>query len=79
MSVGTGASLLSLLVGCGLLIWRRRFATLTLRFQNQTWGFHLGARDERIGVFVTTVVGLGFLAVGVLGLLGFLHWKPGTF
>ena len=74
-----GATLLSILAGCVLIIWRRWFGALVVRNQNRMWGFRFGEREERISAFVATVVGLGFLAVGILGSLGFLHWKPGMF
>jgi len=43
------------------------------------WGFHFGQREERISLFIAVIAGIGFLAVGILGLFGFVHWKPGTF
>jgi hypothetical protein len=72
-------SIISALVGCALLIWRKRFAAAVVREQNRMWGFRFGQREERISLFVATLVGIGFLTIGILGLLGLIHWKPGTF
>jgi len=68
--------IISVLVGCELLLWRNRFAATVVKEQNRMWGFHFGEREERISVIVAIIVGFGFLGVGILGLLGFIHWKP---
>lgn len=72
-------SIISVLVGCGLLFWRKRFAAAVVKEQNRMWGFHFGEREERISVIVAIIVGSGFLTIGIFGLSGFIHWKPGTF
>jgi hypothetical protein len=72
-------SIIAILTGLALLIWRRRFAAAVVREQNRMWGFHFGQREERISTFMATLVGIGFLTIGVLGLFGLIHWKPGTF
>ena len=77
--MGTWGAIISLLVGCGLGIWRRQFAALAAREQTRMWGFRYGEREVRIGAVIAALVGLGFLAIGILALLGVLHWKPGTF
>jgi len=41
-------------------------------------GFHFGQREERISLFMAIIVGIGFLTIGIFGLLGLIHWKPGT-
>jgi purine-cytosine permease-like protein len=72
------SSIISVLVGCALLMWRKQFAAAVAREQNRMWGFHFGQREERISLFMAIIVGIGFLTIGILGLLGLIYWKPGT-
>lgn len=72
-------SIISALVGSALLIWRKRFAAAVVRGQNKMWSFHLGQREEKISLFMAAIAGIGFLTIGILGLLGLIHWKLGTF
>ncbi len=71
-------SIISALVGLALLILPKRFAAAVVREQNRMWGFHFGQREERISIFMSILVGGGFLIIGIVGLLGLIHWKPGT-
>jgi len=62
-----------------LLIWRKRFAAAVVREENGMRGFHFGQREEKLSLFMAVLAGIGFPAIGILGLLGLIHWKPGTF
>jgi hypothetical protein len=69
------ASIISVLIGSGLLIWRKLFAAAVVGEQNRMWGFRFGDREERMSVIAVIIAGSGFLAIGILSLLGFIHCK----
>jgi hypothetical protein len=73
--MGIVGSLVVMVVGLALLIWRRFFADLVVSSQNRMWGFRFGDRERRISIFVAIIVGIGFLGMGILTLSGIIHWK----
>ena len=71
-------SIVALLVGVACILFRTAFARLVVSTQNATWGFRFGSREERVSRTVVLIVGFGFATIGVLGLLGLIHWKAAT-
>ena len=60
---------LPIVVGCILIIFRRRFARYAIGFQNEMWGLHFGEDMVRIGGWIVSVVGLGIIWTGIQALL----------
>jgi hypothetical protein len=54
-------------LGSAALIFRKRFASMNIRFQNRVWGFGFGDREEEASVFVIVVSGLVFVVIGLFG------------
>ena len=73
--MNTAVSILIILIGAALVAFRGAFARLVVEGQNETWGFRFGTREERVSRFLALLVGLIFLAVGVLALVGVVHWR----
>ena len=74
----TIVSIIAVLVGAACIVFSRGFARLVVSTQNAAWGFRFGSREERGSRVVLMIVGLGFVTIGVLALLGLIHWKTGT-
>lgn len=64
----TVIDILAIIVGFALIAFRRPFARMVIDSQNKAWGFKFGARDKRVSEFVSVVVGLGFVVLGLLSL-----------
>ncbi len=54
-------------LGSAALIFRKRFASMNIRFQNRMWGFGFGDREEGASVFVIIIGGLVFVVIGLFG------------
>jgi hypothetical protein len=63
------------LAGFLLIIFRKRFICLVARHQEAFWGFHYTARDIKMAEIVSIIVGVGFLAGGILNLLQLIRPK----
>jgi hypothetical protein len=74
--MNTIASVVAVLIGLGLMIWPRKFASIIIRDQNRFWGFNFGEKEVRGSTIVCFVVGLGFVTLSVLSLLGIVEPKP---
>jgi hypothetical protein len=59
----------SLLVGCLLIVFRRRFAEKVIEQQNKLWGFRLDRRAIRSAEYIALIVGAGFILAAILGVL----------
>jgi hypothetical protein len=68
-------SVIAMLVGVGLIIFRGRFAQYTIRQQNRVWGFRFGENATRSAEVVALIVGVGFLTIGILAILGVIQPK----
>ena len=65
---------IAVVVGALLVVFRRPFASFSIREQNRFWHFRMGARSERASRAVALVVGVGLIMVGVLMLVGVRGW-----
>lgn len=65
--------ILFLIVGCAMLTFRKVFAREVIRQQNELFRSDFGEREEMTSVFVVTIVGVGFVAFGVLMLLNVIN------
>lgn len=72
---GTIVGLISLLAGSFLVLAHRYFARFIVEQQNRFWGFHFGAREVKVAETVSIVVGLGFIAVGLLSLFQMIRFR----
>ncbi len=68
-------SVIAVLVGASLVLLRKRFAQYTIRQQNRVWGFRFGDSATRSAEVVALVVGIGFVAIGILATLGIIRPK----
>jgi hypothetical protein len=59
----------SIIAGVVLLAFPRRIAESFVRDQNATWGFRFGAREVEAGARGLVIVGIGFLILGIVGLV----------
>jgi hypothetical protein len=57
-------------VGCLLIAFRKRLARTTVDQQNRFYGLHRGERYVKFHEYVITFIGLSFVALSVLSLLG---------
>jgi hypothetical protein len=73
----TAVSIFLLLLGAALISSRGSLARLVVEGQKNAWGFTFGRREERLSQFVILIVGLAFVMVGLLALVGIIDWKTG--
>jgi hypothetical protein len=66
----------AVIVGALLVLFRRPFAELQVRSQNQVWGFRTGPRSEAVSRTLALIVGAGFIVVGLLMLAGIGKMRP---
>ena len=64
------AGIISLLVGCTVLLWRESLARYTIEEQNRFWGFEFGEREVKRTKIIAVAVGTGFVILGLLFLSG---------
>jgi hypothetical protein len=76
--VDTILSIVVVLIGAACIVFRAGFARLVVSTQNAAWGFRFGSREEIGSRILVVIVGLGFVTIGALTLLGLIHWKNGT-
>jgi len=69
------AGYLPLTIGLCSLLFQKWLSDFAVRSQNKTWGFNFGVKERRIFQFAFIVVGIGFIFLGILILLGFVHFK----
>ena len=69
------AWLIAVAIGIGLIIFRRPFARYVVESQNRVWGFSFGVSATWSAGVVATLVGIGFVALGVLAALGIIRPK----
>jgi hypothetical protein len=62
-----------IVVGCLMIVFRRKLAAAQVRGQNEAWGLNMGPRSMRTSSLVILLVGLGCVMGGVLALAGALH------
>ncbi len=74
----TIVSIVAVLVGAACIVFRSGFTRLVVSTQNAAWGFRFGSREETGSRILFVIVGLGFVTIGALALLGLIHWKNGT-
>jgi hypothetical protein len=65
----------ALLVGCLLLLFHKASARRAMQDQNRLWGFHFGEREVRISQVISIIVGAGFAILGLLAILGIVHFR----
>jgi hypothetical protein len=61
--------ILSIFIGASLIIFRRQYSRYVMDMQNRTWGTHFGMREIKITEGVAVIVGVGFIAIGILSIL----------
>lgn len=71
----TIVGLISLAVGCAMVLWRDRFARKIIEEQNRFWGFSFGGREEMRSKLIVLIVGTGVVAFGLLLLLGIQRFR----
>ncbi len=64
-----------IVLGSSLVIFRELFAEIVIGFQ--IWSFHMpfGKREVDASKVVAILVGLSFISIGILTMLGKLKWK----
>lgn len=67
--------IISVAAGSALLLFRKKFASNVIEGQNRVWGFNYGDRERKATEYVTIIVGTGFLVIGILGVIGIIHFK----
>jgi hypothetical protein len=65
----TLGGLISIAVGVALLLFRSWFAQYVLRRQREMWGHQTSAREERAAFIMILVMGVAWIAVGILNLV----------
>src|SRR2546426_11398689 len=56
-------SVITVVVGVGLILLRRPFSQYALRQQNRVWGVRFGDNARRSAEVVALVVGIGFVTI----------------
>jgi hypothetical protein len=62
-----------LLGGVLLILFCKPLARTCIEMQNEFWGFHFGERWVKPSMFVIVTVGIGWITLAVLILLGVIH------
>jgi hypothetical protein len=62
-------SIAGIVIGVLLVVYRKPFARKSVRQQNALWGFRMGERDVRITEIVAIPIGIGWIVLGIWGLV----------
>jgi hypothetical protein len=65
----TTSTILTIVVGCLMIIFRGQFARNSLRFQKKVFGVNYGVKEQKLGALFIPLVGIVFVSVGVFGLI----------
>lgn len=68
-------SVIAVVVGAGLILLRKPFAQYAIKQQNRIWRFQFGENARRSAEMVALVVGVGFVTIGLLAILGIIQPK----
>ena len=68
--------LLSIAVGLLSIIFYKKLSIWAVKSQNATWGFHFGEKERKGFQITFFIVGIIFVVLGLLSLLGITHEKP---
>jgi uncharacterized membrane protein (Fun14 family) len=66
-------AIIGIVVGVALIVARKRFAHAAVGSQNAFWGFRFGEKERKISAFVALLIGVGFVVLGSLALLGLIR------
>lgn len=58
------------LLGCVLILFRKRLGQMIVRNQNKTWGFSFGDVEAELSEAVAVFVGVTAIGLGMLRLFG---------
>lgn len=63
---------ITIIIGCIIIIFRDRFVCSSIEFQNRAFGFHFGEKEIKAGKRSAPIIGVAFIIMGVLTLVGVL-------
>jgi hypothetical protein len=69
------SSSVALVVGILVLAFNRRYAEYTIVSQNKSWALDYGAKQVLLVRIGSCIVGVAFVIVGAIGLLGWLRFR----
>ncbi len=68
-------SLIILIFGICIIIYRKTFAANLIMSQNKYWGFHFGNREEKGTIIFAFLAGVIFAVVGILSLFDIIRFR----
>lgn len=68
-------AIIAVIVGCYIVINRSKWANKAIDQQNKAFHFRFGKKDIQATSYVGLLVGVGFIVVGLLTLVGVIEPK----
>lgn len=67
--------IISIAVGCLVIIVRKSFARRIIEDQNRAWGFHFGDRDVKVTGYILIIIGTVAIVFGLLAVFQAIRFK----
>ena len=68
-------SIIVIIVGSGLILYRGLFAKSVIKIQNEAFNFNFGHKDIKSSEIAILITGVSTVVIGVLGILNIIEWK----